>query len=273
MTAADLGVLAEAPAGERIAYGPDAVQFGELSLPTGPGLHPVVVNVHGGVWLAEYDLQHTRAQARALMQAGFAVWNIEYRRVGNAGGGWPGTFVDVARATDHVRTLAQSFPLDLSRVVAMGHSAGGHLALWLGARTRVPASSEIHVADPLALRGVIALAPATGLTTLQARGAYDGVVDRLMGGSPSERSERYDAAMPSRLLPLGLPQRVIVGKQDADWGEFSADYVACARQAGDRQVDLQVLDDTGHFEVINPASRSWPFVLAAAVELTKSPTR
>jgi acetyl esterase/lipase len=267
MTAADLGPLAAAPAGLRVAYGTDPLQFGELSLPPGAGPHPVVVNVHGGVWLAEYDLSHTRAQAQALKQAGYAVWNVEYRRVGNAGGGWPGTFLDVGTATDYVRRLAPEHPLDLARVVAMGHSAGGHLALWLGARHRIAHGSDIHTNDPLALRGVVALAPAIDLALLHARGSHDHVVERLIGGSPTARPERYDAAMPSRLLPLGLPQHLVTGRHDADWGEFSQTYLASARERRDEQVDLRIVEDAGHFELINPATRPWQDVLQALREL------
>jgi acetyl esterase/lipase len=273
MTASDLGVLADAPAGDRIPYGSDALQYGEWSLPAGSGPHPVIVNVHGGCWLAEFDISHTRAQARALMEAGFAVWNVEYRRVGNAGGGWPGTFLDVACAADHVRVLARDHAIDLSRVIAMGHSAGGHLALWLASRSRIPRNSVLHNEDPLRLCGVVALAPATGLPVLHARGAFDHVVDRLMGGSPDEHPDRYNAAMPTRLLPLGLRQRLIVGRHDADWREFSTDYLACAREASDAEVDLRVLDDAGHFEVINPAANAWRTVLDTVGELTGGPAQ
>jgi acetyl esterase/lipase len=263
MTAADLGPLASAPAGLRVPYGPDPLQFAELSLPSGAGPHPLVVNVHGGVWLAEYDLSHSRAQAQALMQAGYAVWNVEYRRVGNAGGGWPNTFLDVGAAADYVRRLARDYPLDPERVVAMGHSAGGHLALWLGARHRIAPESDLFTKDPLALRGVVALAPATDLALLHSRGTHDHVVERLIGGSPAARRERYDAAMPSRLLPLGLPQHLLVGRHDSDWGEFSQTYLASARDRGDDQVDVRIIDDSGHFELINPATRPWQDVLLA----------
>src|SRR5262245_6784070 len=132
MTSADLGPLCTA-AGERISYGTDPLQFGELTLPAGQGPHPLVINVHGGVWLAAYSIDHTHAMARALADSGFAVWNLEYRRVGHEGGGWPGTFLDVSHGVEHARALASSRPIDLARVCLMGHSAGGHLALWLGA--------------------------------------------------------------------------------------------------------------------------------------------
>src|SRR5690606_16527482 len=140
----------------------------------------------------------------------FAVWNIEYRRVGNPGGGWPGTFLDVAAAADYVRELAREHPLDPSRVAAGGHSAGGHLALWLAARRRLPASCPLHRPDPLPLKGVVALAPATDLETLHRLGIRDGVVDQLVGGPPVQFPERYDWVMPSRLMPLGVRQYLLV---------------------------------------------------------------
>ena len=110
MTADDLATLSGAPPGERIAYGDDPLQYAELLLPEEPGPHPVVANIHGGVWMAQYTIEHSRAQARALAASGFAVWNIEYRRVGDAGGGWPGTFRDVSNALDHLRHVATSLP-------------------------------------------------------------------------------------------------------------------------------------------------------------------
>jgi acetyl esterase/lipase len=268
MTDRDLDALSRAPAGTRIAYGTEPLQFGELSLPSGGGPHPVIVNIHGGIWLAQYDIGHSRAQAQALAAAGFAVWNVEYRRVGDVGGGWPGTFRDVAIAADHVRILAQSMPLDLSRVVAMGHSAGGQLALWLASRRQLPGDSELFVRDPLLLNGVVALAPATELATLQERGSYEGVVDRLIGGSPREVPDRYDWTMPGRRVPLGVPQRIVVGRHDETWGWHAQAYERAVRAVGEDSVHFVWVENAGHFELIAPGSSAWPAVVTAARELS-----
>src|SRR5215470_13314808 len=128
-------------ADHRIAYGPNEFQFGELRLPKGEGRSPVAIVIHGGCWMSEYGLSYMGHLSAALTEAGVATWSVEYRRIGNKGGGWPGTFEDVSRAADHLRTLAKTYPLDLSRVIATGHSAGGHLALWLAARKLLPKDS------------------------------------------------------------------------------------------------------------------------------------
>jgi len=149
----DILTLPAPPADARIAYGPDPLQFGDLRLPTaasggGDGPFPLVVLIHGGYWRNRYDLAYFGHAAAALTATGFATWNIEYRRVGDAGGGWPGTLLDVAAATDYARTLAATQPIDLDRVVALGHSAGGQLAAWLAARRRL-APDERPKADTL----------------------------------------------------------------------------------------------------------------------------
>src|SRR5438132_9320670 len=119
---------------ERIAYGPDRFQFGDLRLPSGSGPRPVAIVIHGGFWREKYDLEYIVPVCEALTAAGVVTWNLEYRRIGNAGGGWPGTFEDVAAGADHLHSLAHEFNLDLNRVIAIGHSAGGHLAFWLASR-------------------------------------------------------------------------------------------------------------------------------------------
>jgi acetyl esterase/lipase len=264
----DLKELAKAPAGQKISYGADPLQFGELHLPEGPGPHPVVVNIHGGCWLAEYDIAHSRALANALAKEGIAVWNLEYRRVGNDGGGWPGTFLDVANGADYLRVLAKDKPLDLTRVVAMGHSAGGHLALWLAARPKISSSSQIHTKDPLKIAGVVALAPAPELDALHEKKVCGHVVDKLMGGSPEAMSDRYRAAMPSALVPLGTPNILLLGKLDNGF-KWVGDAYAAKVKAADPQMQVIEAAEAGHFEVIDPHSTTWPMVTKTIRDLLK----
>lgn len=259
----DMDDLAKSPAGEKHAYGSEALQFGELSLPEGAGPFPVVINIHGGCWLSDYGIAHSRALAGALAKEGFAVWNIEYRRVGDSGGGWPGTFVDVARGADYLRTLAKERPLDLSKVTAIGHSAGGHLALWLAVRHKMPQRSEIHVPDPIAVTGVVALAPAPMLDALQAKGVCGGVIEKLMGGAAEGVVKRYDLAMPSRMAPIGVRQMIVIGEEDKSWRWVGESYVEKARAAGDGQIEVVLVPRAGHMEVIDPGSAAWKSVVEA----------
>src|SRR5215468_1564796 len=191
------------PADARVSYGSNEFEFGELRLPKGPGPHPVAVIIHGGCWMSEYGLSYMGHLSAALTEVGVATWSVEYRRVGNQGGGWPGTFEDVARAADHLRKIAKTYPLDLNRVVAVGHSAGGHLALWLAARKLLPKDSPAYSHDPLPLRGVVSLA---GVTDLRRNGtACDANVTQLMGGAAKDKAAIYNQASPIELLPLGVP--------------------------------------------------------------------
>lgn len=142
-----------------VRYGPDPRQFGELRLPEREGPLPVVVLIHGGCFKSAYaTLRDLAPMADALKQAGIATWNIEYRRLGDPGGGWPGSYRDVAAGIDHLRTIAPRHRLDLGRVVIVGHSAGGHLAMWAAARGRLPKGSAVGSGDPLRPAGAIDLA-------------------------------------------------------------------------------------------------------------------
>lgn len=267
MTPQDLQALPRRAPDHRLAYGADPSQHGELRLPHGPGPHPVVVLVHGGCFKAGYATARDLApMADALEDAGIASWNIEYRRLGHAGGGWPGTYLDVGNAVDHLRKLATLHPLDLDRVVLAGHSAGGHLALWTAARHRVPAGSDLHMADPLPVRGVVDLAGPVDLTANIADYeslCRDSVITSLLGGTPATVPARYAQASPASLLPLGPPQVVVIGDQEDFLPHRVAEtYVAAAARAGDR-AHLVVIPATGHFEVASPRARAWPTVLAA----------
>ena len=152
MTSNDLTSLTAPPPDQRIAYGPGPLQFGNLRLPKKPGPHPVLVFVHGGCWLSQFSIAHAAALEQAIADSGIAVWSIEYRRVGDDGGGWPNTFTDVALGADYLRTIAPKYSLDLNRVIVGGHSAGGQFALWLAARKRIPPGSELHTANPLTVK-------------------------------------------------------------------------------------------------------------------------
>ncbi len=165
MSPGDLQALPSRAPDHRLSYGQDSSQYGELRLPAGPGPHPVVVLIHGGCFKAAYATARDLApMGDALKAEGIATWNVEYRRLGQPGGGWPGTYLDVGRAVDRLRALAGRYRLDLDRVVLLGHSAGGHLAMWAAARPRVPAGSPLYLADPLPVRGAIDLAGPLDLT-------------------------------------------------------------------------------------------------------------
>lgn len=275
--------LATAPVPDgavRVPYGSDPLQFGELRLPGGEGPHPVAVIVHGGCWVARLGslderavaLDNMRPLAAALTEAGIATWNIEYRRLGHEGGGWPGTFLDVAHATDFLRTLALEHPLDLHRVVTVGHSAGGHLAVWLAARGRVPPDSDLRSPDPLPVIGAVSLdgpADLQRMLPLQERICGAPVITHLMGGSDDQRPERYRATSPLELLPLGVPVKIFAG---AMFAEQAMTHQLLAREAGDH-VRATVNPDAGHFVFIDPQSGEWPQVARSVRDLLQMPAR
>ena len=246
-----------APA-KQIAYGSGPQQFGELRLPKGAGPFPVVVLVHGGCWMAAFDYHYMTRLAAWLAERGVATWTIEYRRVGDDGGGWPGTFLDVAQATDALRQIAKDAPIDLQRVYAAGHSAGGQLALWLAGRARLPKESELFVADPLPIRGVLGLAAIADLKTYRVGppGSCHSSVDQLLGGGPEKFPRRYAETSPRQLLPLGVPQIFIQGEADpiVDPASVRA-YVEAAKKAGDL-ADVLPLPGAGHFEASVPLPRT-----------------
>lgn len=251
------------PALKRIAYGTDTFQFGEIRLPIGTGPFPVVMNIHGGFWRSQYSLDHAGHLCAALAEAGIATWNIEYRRLGNPGGGWMGTFEDVGRAADYLPTLADSYPLDLTRVVVMGHSAGGHLALWSAARPRFEVSHPLHSLNAFPFKGVVALAPVADLAMAWQLRLSNNVVEQLLAGSPMSHSARYALANPIQRLPLGIPQIIVHGARDEIVPIAIADhYVEVARSHGD-DCRLERLPTAGHFEVIDPFAPEWEVVLKA----------
>lgn len=285
----DVLALPAEPADVRVAYGPGRYQFGELRLPQGSGPHPVAIIIHGGCWSANYGLHLMDAMATALTRKGVATWNLEYRRVGNPGGGWPGTFRDVAAGAERLRGLAGRYPLDLGRVIPIGHSAGGQLALWLAGRdTRpeetppaaggMPPPDEPPVSDeppasnePPPLVGVMNLAGITDLESYLVRDGKPGEcganVDELLGGLPENVPERYRQSSPIELLPLGVPQVHITGAEDRIVPvAHGAPYRARAKRLDDA-LRVFTVRDAAHFELIVPGTAAWEKVEAAIASL------
>lgn len=251
------------PADQRIAYGAERSQFGDLRLPSGAGPHPVAIVLHGGFWRAQYDLLHIGHLCAALTAAGIATWSLEYRRIGEPGGGWPGTLQDVAHGSAHLEQLATRYPLDLERVVTIGHSAGGHLALWLAAHSRAPVEAVETTPLGFGLRGAVSLAGVVDLRRAAALGLGNRAAEALLGGSPDGVPERFVAASPREHLPLGVPQVLIHGQDDDIVPiDLARAYFTAASHCGD-QVHLHALPATGHFAVIDPRSHAWPVVEAA----------
>lgn len=258
MTWPDLTSRRRPQADATISYGPDDYQKIDLWRPAGRGPHPVVVMVHGGCWqtkIADRTLMDWIADD--LRKAGVAVWNIDYRGVDRPGGGYPGTFADAAKAADQLTVDAAKYGLDLNRVVAVGHSAGGHLALWLAGRSRLPANSPLHDARPLRIRHVVSLG---GLPDLEAtaaspdNGCGTQVIARLVG---TGRADPYADTSVPRLLPLGVPQTLVNGREDRIIPHrMATDFVARATKAGDA-VALITVPRTGHVELVAPDTSAW----------------
>ncbi len=240
----------------RIAYGPGPLQFGELWAPDGPGPHPLVVMIHGGCWtnsVAKLDIMNRAAED--LRKRGLAVWNIEYRGVDTPGGGYPGTYQDVAEALDGVRSVADEAELKLDRVVVVGHSAGGHLALWAAARRKVASGPLRPSHPPLAIEAVVDIAGIPNLETDRSTGCGPEPVDAMVG--PARMGGRYADTSPAHMLPLHVRQIVVVGEHDTTVPPaVSQAYVERAKATGDR-VELRILPGAAHAEEIAPGTPGW----------------
>ncbi len=268
MTTKELLALPQPQPDTVIHYGADSLQFGELRLPRAKGIHPVVVVIHGGCWMSAFGVNHARSESEALRAAGVAVWTIEYRRVGSPGGGWPGTFEDVGAAIDYLRHLEQPFHLDLSRVVLVGHSSGGHLAVWAAARPKLDRAEAIRGRDPLPVHGVVSLAgvPDLRLPLKTSPPTCGDAILRLIGDTSLARLR---ITSPAEVVPLGIPQTLIGGAEDpivpAAWAN---DYADLARKAGDH-VTVRIIPHASHFEIIAPGKPAWNEVLAAVLAMVK----
>ncbi|MET0788946.1 MAG: alpha/beta hydrolase [Cellulomonas sp.] len=245
------------PSIETVRYGELPDQVVDLTFPTTTaGLPPLVVLLHGGFWRVAYDRVHVGVVADALTALGYAVANVEYRRVGG-GGGWPATFADVARAVDTVEE-ALADRVDLDAVAYVGHSAGGHLALWAAVRDRLPEGAPGRAERPPRVRGVVALAPAADLLAVDRLGLSRGAVAELLGGSPATVPERFAASDPAGLGAPSATTVVVHGQLD------DTVPVEVSRGYRDRTgVELVEIPGTGHFELVDPTSDAWPVVVRA----------
>jgi len=255
------------PADARIAYGQGEEQYGELWLPEseggGDGPFPLVIMIHGGCWQAAIPGTILQDQLNADLKArGIAVWNITYPRLGHETGGYPGTFDSVARGVDYARQLTRDYPIDPRRTVLMGHSAGGHLALWAAARGQLQ-NTPLHVEDPFIPNGVITLAGINDLELYRDEGpgrcGEPDTVDALIAGHPG--AAPYADTSPDQLLPMHVEQVIISGELDPIVPpQFGAAYVAEAEAAGDTVTEI-TLENAGHFELIDPTAPAWDVIL------------
>jgi len=250
-----------------VAYGAAPSQFAELFEPAniGTGPHPVAVIVHGGCWTKDFGgITQMRNMAGALAAQGIAVWNIEYRRYDEEGGGYPGMYHDVATAMDRLRALAPQYRLDLSRIVLVGHSAGGHLAQWAGSRARLPRSSPLYVADPLPVPVVISLGGLADLRNEAAliKSSCDRCSAQLAGAASDARPDIYADTSPAEMLPSGVRTVLIHGELDTvSPPRVGADYARRARDAGDA-ADMVVLPGASHYDEVAATSPAWLIVAA-----------
>ena len=249
----------------RYCYGDGPQQFGELFLPESPPPRPVVVLVHGGGYQEKYDLKPVGTIARALANEGFAVWNIEYRRAGN-GGDYPNMFLDVGAAADYLHQIADEHGLDLSGVISIGHSAGGHLALWLAGRHRISEASPLYSARALPIAAVAALAPLADVAFAFDTDSGGDALSVVMGREQPSFDAHLRDGSPRELLPLGRPQIHIVGDQDELILSNVRHYLEAAEAAGD-EPELILLEGAGHFEVVAVDAPEWQVVLDAIVRL------
>jgi len=250
-----------------VPYGEATLQIGELRTPLSTkDTFPLVIFIHGGCWLSDFNLDHVSAVCADLVKEGYAVWTPEYRRVGDEGGGYPNTFKDIQASVDFARTLADIYPLDLEKVVVMGHSAGGHLALWLATQQNLAKNSRLYNPNPLPLKGAIALA---GITDLK---AYDEVgndcstaVVKLMGGPAAEMDARYYKSSPINLLPTDIPIRLVHGNKDNIVPISQSEAFAKKAKGGD--IEVLTIDGGGHFDMVSPYSEAWKVIKEELAEM------
>lgn len=239
-----------------IRWGEGPAERVDLWLPEGEGPYPVAVMVHGGCWqksIADRTLMNWMADG--LRQRGWAVWNIEYRGVDEPGGGYPGTFQDVGAAADELQARAGALNLDLSRVTGIGHSAGGHLVLWLAARSKLAGASQLAAGNPLHFQGVVVsggLADLEASRPVTAPSCLDAIYDQLTGPASAQRPDPLADTSPARLFPIGVPFVSVNGSNDQIAPPRLGEALTRKAEAAGDTAAFVVVPATGHVELVAP---------------------
>lgn len=280
-----LGAAGVASAQTRIPYGPDPLQYGELSLPEGQGPFPVVTFLHAGCWRSSDGMINAyRAMAKVMTEHGIAAWNMQYRGATSEGGGWPGTWLDIANGFDMLASIAADYPIDLERAVVVGHSSGGHFGAWLAMRDKLPPDSEIHVTprlNPMALVMADAYINPLIIDSIGETGEiYCGepLLEKLVGGPVEENIENFLQISPLEWLPWGIPQEYIVSSYrypvslprvlaqgKTSWRTLP-DYPALAVLAGD-EINVRVISNEEHGDFVREGSRGYHATISAVLRL------
>lgn len=267
LTPQDILKIPFTPAKYRFNYGEDSRQFGDLRIPESNGPYPVLVVIHGGCWTSKMaNIDFMSSFAQAFTEAGIATWNIEYNCIDNKSGGWPGTFLDVGKAVDYLKVLSPQYKLDLTKVVVIGHSAGGHLALWTGARHKITENSDLYQHDPLKLKAVVNIAGPGDLNlfqNLEEKACMSKVINLLIGNM----QEHFLQCSPYELLPINTKQILITGEYDlAAPVESMHHYMNKAKDLGD-YIEVVVIKNAAHFEVVDHRTEAWEIIKDTVIEL------
>jgi acetyl esterase/lipase len=269
----------------KISYGPDPMQYGELSMPAGNGPFPVVTFLHAGCWRSSEGMMNSyRAMAKAMTDSGIAAWNMQYRGATSPGGGWPGTWLDIANGFDALQDVAKSYPIDLAQAVVVGHSSGGHFGAWLATRPQLPPTSEIYVepkVNPMALVMADAFINPLVIDSIGDSGdIYCGepLLEKLVGGPVKDNIDNFQEISPLEWLPWGIPQEYIVSTHRYPLtlprvlaeGKTSMrkvpDYPALAVIAGD-EINVRLISNEGHGDFVKEGARGYYATISAVLRL------
>lgn len=267
----------------KISYGADPMQYGELSLPSGEGPFPIVTFLHAGCWRSSEGMMNSyRAMAKEMTDNGIAAWNMQYRGATSPGGGWPGTWLDIANGFDALATIAEDYPIDTSQAIVVGHSSGGHYGAWLAMRAQLPPNSDIYVkpiVNPMALIMADAYINPLVIDSIGLSGEiYCGepILEHLIGGPVEENIQNFLEISPLEWLPWGVPQDFIVStyrypvslprelaKGKTAWKSLP-DYPALAVLAGD-EFNMRLIDKEEHGDFVKEGARSYWATVSAVL--------